>query len=211
MSSSRQTIEKIFVEYLAVGNHETGFSPWTSPACSNGSHRRVRLRLRRLTTNSSGKFGSDWPRCGCPLRSRAVTERATGLQMQTDRRLTTPTCGAHGTDFRHPARLNDPGRALDKHGSNVGLELRHRREKKLVSASGRTVMGAPAQWQRPGARRAADRPRAAGALREQVGIQKKLGVSIELRVATHRLACSHNAGPAELGRRLFQVLGQAGA
>ena len=45
-------------------------------------------------------------------------------------------------------------------------------------------MGAPAQWQRPGARRAADRPRAAGALREQVGIQKKLGVSIELRVAT---------------------------
>ena len=70
-------------------------------------------------------------------------------------------------------------------------------------------MGAPAQWQRPGARRAADRPRAAGALREQVGIQKKLGVSIELRVATHRLACSHNAGPAELGRRLFQVLGQA--
>ena len=40
-------------------------------------------------------------------------------------------------------------------------------------------MGAPAQWQRPGARRAADRPRAAGALREQVGIQKKLGVSIE--------------------------------
>jgi hypothetical protein len=129
LSSSRQTIEKIFVEYLAVGNHETGFSPWTSPACSNGSHRRVRLRLRRLTTNSSGKFGSDWPRCGCPLRSRAVTERATGLQMQTDRRLTTPTCGAHGTDFRHPARLNDPGRALDKHGSNVGLELRHRREK----------------------------------------------------------------------------------
>ena len=70
-------------------------------------------------------------------------------------------------------------------------------------------MGAPAQWQRPGARRAADRPRVAGALREQVGIQKKLGVSIELRVATHRLACSHNAGPAELGRRLFQVLGQA--
>ena len=37
--------------------------------------------------------------------------------------------GAHGTDFRHPTRLNDPGRALDKHGSNVGLELRHRREK----------------------------------------------------------------------------------
>ncbi len=63
-------------------------------------------------------------------------------------------------------------------------------------------MGAPAQWQRPGARRAADRPRAAGGPRKQVGIQKKLGLSIELRVATHRLACSHNAG-------LFQVLGQA--
>jgi hypothetical protein len=91
LSASRQTAIKIWVEYLAVGNHETGFSPWTSPARSNGSHRKVRLRLRRLTTNSSGKFGSDWPGCGCPPRSRAVTEGATGLQMQIDRRLTTPT------------------------------------------------------------------------------------------------------------------------
>ena len=31
--------------------------------------------------------------------------------------------------LRRLARLNDPGRALDKHGSKVGLELRHRREK----------------------------------------------------------------------------------